>query len=560
MLSTIQAWSGSWIVISVLVAVLVRNSHGTLPASTFTVCIDSPLHSQVQTRIRTGDTKVVSSAVQASLLIASARCIAIGVGSDFMQLGINNASHIWHLNGQQIVGFGAYGIVSEQFSFASGSEEMLRSELRWPSKLTKSLTGNYSCRVGSDVAEFQLVVVDPPNIMAVTPSFTVAVGQRATLSCTASGDDPLTLSWYHGNTVVATTTAEKSVVYVVSTATYAHEGGYRCVASNNVDTVWSNSTITIVGPPSFTGSTLAPILVPTSLTTSSATLQFPAPFDGNSPITGYRIVCTPQSQYAGFATPREYSPAIPSVPMLGLEPGARYDCLYYASNVVGESGPSAVLPLRMNDASSGEVQNLKVTMTSPASAEVQFQEPDISQRNGDITSYRLSYSNVSCHTATKTCPCSLYQCDLSKTIDISYPPTQVHQIVFLRYYTTYSLTVSAVNRAGPGKASTVTFTTRERAPGPTSSMTVRVASSKGITIKWEEPLEPNGIILTYQISVKQSGKGTTLFSEENRPASDERALYMTKLEPGTQYTVTLSSTNAAGPGPVQTSTVTTLGE
>ena len=91
-----------------------------------------------------------------------------------------------------------------------------------------------------------LRVLAPPSITTQPANKTVNDGQPATFTIAATGTQPLFYQWQRNNTnlIGATTTS-----YTISPAVFSDSGAtFRCIVSNALGTITSNSAILHVNP------------------------------------------------------------------------------------------------------------------------------------------------------------------------------------------------------------------------------------------------------------------------------------------------------------------------
>ncbi|CAG5115513.1 unnamed protein product, partial [Candidula unifasciata] len=92
------------------------------------------------------------------------------------------------------------------------------------------------------------------------------------------------------------------------------------------------------------------------------------------------------------------------------------------------------------------------------------------------------------------------------------------EVVGLQPATEYIFCVSAVNDAGTGPPSNLmSAVTLQSWPSPPSNLHVAVVSASNVTLTWEVPSSPNGIVKIYQLRFRKSsdtdqGKSASLFS------------------------------------------------
>jgi len=115
----------------------------------------------------------------------------------------------------------------------------------------------YLARGGGEVFRVQFTGNTAPTISSHPASLTVAAGQSATFSVTASGTAPLQYQWQRNGANIANAT---SPTYTLNMATPADNGAmFRAMVSNSAGTVLSNSaTLTVLNNNAPTGTITAP--------------------------------------------------------------------------------------------------------------------------------------------------------------------------------------------------------------------------------------------------------------------------------------------------------------
>ncbi|XP_050960944.1 neural cell adhesion molecule L1.1 isoform X2 [Labeo rohita] len=131
----------------------------------------------------------------------------------------------------------------------------------------------------------------------------------------------------------------------------------------------------------------------------------------------------------------------------------------------------------------------------------------------------------------------------------------------LQFYSTYTLTIAPFNSRGEGPHSEVYhFTTPEGPPGPISLLTFDSPSETEITLFWEAPDKPNGVLTGYLLQHHEIEPG---ISSPQQVESIDLPL-VTKftlkgLNPQSLYRFELRARNAAGDGePIVTEAATLL--
>ena len=67
-----------------------------------------------------------------------------------------------------------------------------------------------------------------------------------------------------------------------------------------------------------------------------------------------------------------------------------------------------------------------------------------------------------------------------------------------------------------------------------------------ISISWDEPVNPNGVTVSYQVNVTNTELNTEIYSDSNVAGLEVTELVM--VLPFTDYTVTVAASTSAGQG------------
>uniref|UniRef100_A0A671PRJ3 Neural cell adhesion molecule L1 n=1 Tax=Sinocyclocheilus anshuiensis TaxID=1608454 RepID=A0A671PRJ3_9TELE len=120
----------------------------------------------------------------------------------------------------------------------------------------------------------------------------------------------------------------------------------------------------------------------------------------------------------------------------------------------------------------------------------------------------------------------------------------------LQFYSNYTLTVAPFNSKGEGPHSKAYhFSTPEGAPGPVSFLTFESPSETEITLRWEAPDKPNGVLTGYLLQYYEPVPGISsaqLMESINLPLVTEFTLK--GLNPRIQYHFKLRALTTAGDG------------
>jgi hypothetical protein len=229
-------------------------------------------------------------------------------------------------------------------------------------------------------------------------------------------------------------------------------------------------------------------------------------------------------------------------------PFTNYTVTVTASTSAGEGDPESVVELSP-EAEPGKVSNLNVTFDTtgfPSVSANRMYSLDLNiawdepiNPNGVITSYEV--------TVTQT--------DNSSVIvytDDSLTVTSVTQSVMVLPFTNYTVTVTASTSAGQGDNVTDTVTAPEAAPEMVENLDAAFVSDGSvfnsmnnmwtidIDITWEEPVNPNGVITAYNVTVyKTDDLSDIVYS--NDAVTDTSVTASVEVPAYTDYTVSVDS-------------------
>ncbi|XP_051516368.1 neural cell adhesion molecule L1.1 [Myxocyprinus asiaticus] len=120
----------------------------------------------------------------------------------------------------------------------------------------------------------------------------------------------------------------------------------------------------------------------------------------------------------------------------------------------------------------------------------------------------------------------------------------------LQFYSDYTVTVAAFNSRGEGPHSQPHhFSTPEGAPGPPALLTFDSPSETQVTLLWQAPHKPNGVVTGYLLQYQENVDGSMSPQQVESidlPAVTEFTL--SGLNPQSQYSFYLRARNTAGDG------------
>uniref|UniRef100_A0A0N5BBG1 Down syndrome cell adhesion molecule-like protein Dscam2 n=1 Tax=Strongyloides papillosus TaxID=174720 RepID=A0A0N5BBG1_STREA len=123
----------------------------------------------------------------------------------------------------------------------------------------------------------------------------------------------------------------------------------------------------------------------------------------------------------------------------------------------------------------------------------------------------------------------------------------------LKKYTEYQISVCGFNRAGDGESSIVRLKTLEGIPGVVSNFKFKDIMTDSVNVTWDEPVEPNGIILGYLVSYRASESNG--YNQDKMFRVKDNYVLLTNLTENIHYTVSIKAESNQGFGPPSTSEV-----
>ncbi|XP_073669092.1 neural cell adhesion molecule L1.1 [Paramisgurnus dabryanus] len=117
----------------------------------------------------------------------------------------------------------------------------------------------------------------------------------------------------------------------------------------------------------------------------------------------------------------------------------------------------------------------------------------------------------------------------------------------LQFYSNYTLTVTAFNGKGEGPHSDPHhFSTPEGAPGPLTDLYFESLSGSQITLRWQTPHKPNGVITGYLLQYQEIVDENWQVESIDLPVITE--FTVDNLDPQSRYLFNLRARNSAGVG------------
>ena len=295
--------------------------------------------------------------------------------------------------------------------------------------------------------------------------------------------------------------------------------------------------------------TQPPRLSVTSKTHSTISLTLRPPTDTytlNGVITYYLVTYTGVNVDTSTRTARVMASSTDNLSavsdtLIGLQEGVSYSIKASVSTSVGTGPNSDSISVTTDEiAPTGTPQNIVFTSILNSSLSFKWGAVVLSEQNGVITGYRVSYKGVDIDTEKRTFNVT------SKSANIS----------LLEEGEKYLVKVSAINSAGIGPSISSTQATAEIAPSGTPlDVVARSTSATSITLKWSTPTAEyqNGEITGFQIVVTGREHDTNNYTYN--VSATLRTYTIGSLEEAHSYEIIIRAYNKIGYGPF-TSTIT----
>ncbi|XP_071517137.1 cell adhesion molecule Dscam2-like [Panulirus ornatus] len=347
--------------------------------------------------------------------------------------------------------------------------------------------GRYLCEADNNVGAglskvVTLSVNEPPWFGVRSQRQQVKVGGRATLTCEAHGDDPLTLTWTRGTAplppIPRYEVSEREVEtgrvseLLLRNTHLSDSGTYVCTASNTHGSLTADFHLLVQG---------------------TVHRRYTARYAG---------VPTPFSPYSegeagayNFTTVGVDGAGVTTATLAGLRPHARYTVVLQAFNSRG-AGPASppALGTTLEDKPSAPPGHVTCDSVTSSNLVVTWSPPPPRYRNGLITSYRVAFSQAAAHDGGRSG--SVVSEGLRATLAGLTP------------WTNYSVSVAASTRAGEGTPShAIICTTDQDVPEAPARVKAVVSGPRAAVVSWAPPARPHGRISRYTVHWESSGGG-----------------------------------------------------
>ncbi|XP_076342776.1 cell adhesion molecule Dscam1-like isoform X2 [Tachypleus tridentatus] len=363
--------------------------------------------------------------------------------------------------------------------------------------------------IGSEVSGVILLTVHvAPKFRSRFQTQMAQKNESVFLDCSVTGDYPIQMTWSRDKQPIAfdfdpririkEETSDgmfKSQITIIS-AGRSDSALYTCTATNAYGSDESNIQLIVQEPPD------PPREVHVIITTSrTARIQWDPPFNGNSPITSYRV----HWQLANNSSSSEdnhkilYNTTVSSRDVATrldhLRPATTYELYVTAENIIGVSGISKKVPFTTDaEAPGGPPRSIVFESMTSEAVKITWLTPKESVQDGVIQGYYVGYK--------KTNSSESYQ---YKTVEAKSREGGRIKCVLqgLEKFTFYTIVIQAFNDKGAGpRSDPITGRTQEDVPTLSPrSVKCMPQTSQSITITWMPPPQTsiNGILRGYKV-------------------------------------------------------------
>ncbi|GAB6024303.1 Down syndrome cell adhesion molecule-like protein 1 [Chamberlinius hualienensis] len=419
--------------------------------------------------------------------------------------------------------------------------------------------GHYLCQahngIGSGLSKILFLKINMgAKFEIVESSESFRKGANSKLQCKAKGDLPLILVWKKNNTIIDQQQHPRMIIkeivggneggktseLIIHSTERSDSGRYSCEARNNFGSDVTTIDLIVIEKPE----------VPHGVnvmkhSSRSVSLQWEAPFDGNTPIRRYKL----QFRMSNDGWKESIAEASYSLTdgwtttMTSLSPANRYQFRLAAENDVGLSNYSQVVSATTSEeAPSGPPTSITAWAISSKSLNIRWKAPTVNQRNGAITGYRIGYRIISEQNFQY----------LNWDSPIGQNDEKENELIIanLMKYSKYAIAIEAINGIGMGPASVqIVQSTLEDLP-EVSPRDVRCStlSPTSIKVTWTSlPKETiNGILLGHKVRYSNILKLDE--KEIKSMESSSSTLTLDNLQPWSNYSIRVCGYNRVGDG------------
>ncbi|XP_068168501.1 phosphatidylinositol phosphatase PTPRQ isoform X2 [Antennarius striatus] len=269
-----------------------------------------------------------------------------------------------------------------------------------------------------------------------------------------------------------------------------------------------------------------------SISPSEVSVTWEPPLVPNGVITHYSLELWNSSHYLNLTSPVNY------INITHLRKYANYRIMVQAHTRVGPGNYSEPLNITtLEDVPSDSVKNLSAQIFSSTAIIVSW-DPPLEPNGRPSYLLTLQEAGIPLNTSNQGTP------GVSKTIKHTTTDT-VFLFTKLKKYFPYVFTVTPATGAGPAYNHTSTMYLRTDDDIPSSApllVSARNVSSSSIALVWQRPLEANGEITSYTLTLFGPGGSSTTNTTST-------SFILTNLIPYTAYNLTITAATRKGSGP-----------
>ncbi|XP_071537625.1 cell adhesion molecule Dscam1-like isoform X1 [Panulirus ornatus] len=351
--------------------------------------------------------------------------------------------------------------------------------------------GWYLCRADNSVGKpiskvVQLTVHAPAHVVTEGRQVMGHAGQTVTVTCEATGDDPLTLTWNRHHSPVLpghrTSVRESSAggsaraVLEILAVTTADAGPYTCRASNHHGDHSQVFKIVVIEPPRAPSGVVVSEITSRSVRVSwslpqpaAVTIQYRAAEEESWASHGRNVSV---GQWASWHV------------LTGLTPHQTYAVRLLAHNDLGVSQPSHVhVFTTLEEAPSGAPRDVRVAAGGPRSLLVTWRAPPHHLSHGPLRGYMIALrrQNLQGHLTYITRPIVVTRGETDAV--------EQYEVRGLTPASLYEVAVRAFNKAGPGPLSSprIVDSTSHDAPSCSPAGVSCRGSGRGSVRVWWSP-------------------------------------------------------------------------
>ncbi|XP_078469030.1 contactin-4-like [Lampetra fluviatilis] len=437
----------------------------------------------------------------------------------------------------------------------------------WIERVLEGDEGGYTCtaenQLGKASSTGYLDLKESTRITVPPLPKMVTVGQSAVMPCRAAHDPSLDIMFLwslNGQPIELDKTSDhyhRSEVWqkqnfgdlTIKKIQLRHGGNYTCWAQTVVDQAVATAELMVRGPPGPPEGVLAD-----DVTDTTVVLSWSPGLNNHSPITAYKVRGrTPfTADWQDVKTdPENIAGDSEMVMVVGLTPWMDYEFQTIATNLLGDSDPSAPsrrvrtlasaprTPPSNIGGGGGHAHELVITWTPV----------ERTHRYGPDFGYIVAFRENGTMPWRKV------------TIPLAESSRYIYRNESTKPYTAFQVQIRAYNMNGESAFSDITIVhSAENEPNvPPSSVTARSLSSKEVEVMWR-PVPLNASlerVQGYEIVFWKSGEREDT-AERIRVAGSDTAARISGLKCNTQYEVAAHAYNSAGVGPPsEVTTVTT---